>query len=285
MTIRFEQVGKTFVAKVHGVDLSQTLDPKLSEIIEDGLSRYGVLIFKNQAIGDDEQQAFIEKFGPPVVTTLKELATGHPHFYDIATVNDDGTPIPEDSVRGLYLLANQLWHTDGSQNQPPIRLTALHARVLPPNPPPTEYADMCAAYDALTDNQKAEFDDLMVEHSIYWSRQKMGLGKEAFSEDTLATRKPVVHPLIRTHHISGRKSLYLASHASHIIGWPLEQGRALIDKLVAHATQERFVYTVHWELNDLVMWDDAWTMHRATPYTDNYPRKMRWCAVRELQAV
>lgn len=178
-----------------------------------------------------------------------------------------------------------MWHTDGSQNQPPIRITALHARVLPPAPPPTEYADMCAAWDALPASRQKELDGLVVEHSIFWSREKMGISMSDFSEDTLATRKPVLHPLVRTHPISGRKSLYLASHASHVIGWPLEKGRALIEELTEFATQPQFTYSLQWNPNDLAMWDDSWTMHRSTPYSEPHPRVMRWCAVRELEAV
>ena len=204
MALSFQPEGKTFVATVKGLDLREAMGAGDTQALEQGLAKYGLLIFRNQEIGDDQQQAFIEKFGPPVVTTLKELATGHPHFYDIATVDTDGKPIPADSVRGMYLAGNLLWHTDGSQNQPPIRLTALHARVLPPTPPRTEYADMCAAWDALSPARQHELDGLMVEHSIYWSRQKMGLNMSDFSAETLATRPPVVHPLVRQHPISGR---------------------------------------------------------------------------------
>jgi alpha-ketoglutarate-dependent 2,4-dichlorophenoxyacetate dioxygenase len=285
MSLKFEQIGKTFVASVSGIDLRNPITAEQQSTIEAALGRYGVLVFRNQPINDDQQQAFIEKFGPPVLTTLKELATGHPHFYDIGTVDEDGKPIPENSVRGMYLLANLLWHTDGSQNQPPIRLTALHARTLPPDPPPTEYADMCAAWDALPEQRKAGLEGLMVEHSIYWSREKMGMSIDTFSEETRAQRKPVIHPLVRVHPLTGRKSIYLASHASHVIGWPVEEGRTLIEELTEFATQPQFVYSVEWQPHNLVMWDDRWTMHRATPYSAPHPRKMRWCAVRELEPV
>lgn len=285
MTIEFEPIGNTFVAEVHGIDLREGLCAAQVDLIETGLATHGVLVFRNQAINDDHQQAFIEKFGPPVVTKLKEIASGHPHFYDIATVDAEGNPIPEDSARGLYLLANLLWHTDGSQNQPPIRLTALHARVLPPEPPPTEYSNMRWAWDTLPPTQQKALEGLVVEHSVYWSRQKMGMSMQDFSAETLAERKAVQHPLVRTHPRNGRKSLYLASHASHIIGWPVEKGRALLDELTEHATQSGNVYAHDWGPNDLVMWDDTWTMHRATPYQGKHPRQMRWCGVRELEPV
>jgi len=285
MTIRFESIGTPFAARVIGADLQRGIGPDEVAVIEDGLARHGVLVFGNQPIGDDEQQAFIQQFGPPVVTRLKEIATGHPHFYDISTVDDEGRPIPENTARGLYLLANQLWHTDGSQNQPPIRLTALHARVLPPDPPPTEYADMREAWDALPAVRQRELEGLQVEHSIFWSREQMGMKASDFSEETLRERKPVVHPLVRINARTGRKSLYLASHASHVLGRPLEEGRAMIRELMAHATRPEFVYAHHWKPSELVMWDDSWTMHRATPYKDTHPRQMRWCGVRELEAV
>jgi len=285
MTIRFEPIGATFGARVTGAHLKQGIRPEDVATIEDALARYGVLVFGEQSIGDDEQQAFIQQFGPPVVTKLKEIASGHPHFYDISTVDDEGQPIPETSARGLYLLANLLWHTDGSQNQPPIRLTALHARVLPPNPPPTEYADMRAAWDALPTARRRELEGLQVQHSILWSREQIGMKESDFSEETLRERKPVVHPLVRTNARTGRKSLYLASHASHIIGRPLEEGRALVRELMAHATRPEFVYAHRWQPSELVMWDDSWSMHRATPYKEKHPRQMRWCGVRELEAV
>jgi alpha-ketoglutarate-dependent 2,4-dichlorophenoxyacetate dioxygenase len=285
MAVNCKRIGNTFAAEVHGLDLRQGIDADLAAEIDHALATHGVLVFRSQPLDDDAQQAFIEKFGPPVVTQLKEIASGHPHFYDVGTVDSEGNPIDADSVKGQYLLANQLWHTDGSQNQPPIRLTALHARVLPPMPPPTEYADMRAAWDDLPSQTKDEIDGLQVEHSIYWSRMKIGMSMDDFSEETRAARKPVQHPLVRVHPLNGLKSLYLASHASHVLGWPVDKGRALVERLTEHATQPKYVYAHQWEPNDLVMWDDSWTMHRATPYQEKHPRMMRWCGVRELEAV
>jgi alpha-ketoglutarate-dependent 2,4-dichlorophenoxyacetate dioxygenase len=285
MTVSFERIGQTFAARIHGVDLARGIGPAEVEAIEEGLARNGVLVFENQHIDDDAQQAFIQQFGPPHQAVLKEIASNHPHFYDIGTVDIEGNLREKDSVAELYMRANLLWHTDGAQNQPPIRLTALHARVLPPDPPPTEYADMHAAWEALSPDVQRSLEGLVVEHSIYRSREQMGMKMSDFSEESLRARKPVQHPLVRTNPRTGWKSLYLASHASHVIGWPLEKGRRLIEDLIAHATQPQFVYAHAWSLHQLVMWDDSWTMHRATPYEGGHPRHLRWCAVRELEAV
>jgi len=282
------RLGRTFAAEIVGLDLRRGIDAQTAEEIEQALAENGVLCFRDQPLDDDQQQAFIQLFGPPFVTELKEVTSGdrhHPHFYDIANVDENGRPITEDSIRGLYMKANQLWHTDGSQIQPPIRITALNARVLPPDAPDTHYADMKAAWDALPDRRKAEIDGLQVEHSMLVSRAKMGMKAEEFSEASRKLRPPVVHPLVRYHPRTGRKSLYLASHASHIIGWPQDEGAALIAELMAFATQPAFVYEHKWRPYDLVMWDDSATMHRATPYQSPHHRVMRWCGVRELEPV
>lgn len=217
MNVEFERIGRTFAARVHGVDLARGIGPKEVEALEEGLARNGVLVFEDQRIEDDAQQAFIQQFGPPHQAVLKEIASNHPHFYDIGTVDFAGNLRTKDSVADLYMRANLLWHTDGAQNQPPIRLTALHARVLPPEPPPTEYADMHAAWEALSPEMQRSLEGLVVEHSIYRSREQMGMKMSDFSEESLRARKPVHHPLVRTNARTGWKSLYLASHASHVI--------------------------------------------------------------------
>ena len=288
MCLDLRPIGNGFAAEVHHIDLAGGIDARQTEAIEQALANYGVLALRRQPLDDVQQQRFIERFGPPVVTQLDELKNRknhNPHFIDIATVDEDGNEIPADSARGMYLLANQLWHTDGSQVQPPVRLTALSARQLPPSPPPTEFADMRAAWAALSPKVKNCIDKLVVEPSIFHSRAKIGMQASDFSEATRQNRQAVEHALVRTHPRTGRKSLYLASHASHIVGKPVEEGRALIEELTAFATQRKFVYVHEWQQNDLVMWDDSWTMHRSTPYREPQPRVMRWCGVRELAPV
>ena len=216
------RLGKTFAAQAaDDIDPRKPLSVDEVNSIEQALAQEGVLVFRNTPMNDDQQQMFIERFGPPSQVKLEELKTAksaHPHFFDVSTVEDDGGKLDPNSARGMYLRANLLWHTDGSQAQPPIRLTALSARRLPGVPPDTEYADMRAAYDALSPARKAEIEDMTVEHSIFYSRSKMGMKMSDWAADAMKKRPPVVHPLVRTNPLTGRKSLYLASHASHIIG-------------------------------------------------------------------
>ena len=282
------RLGKTFAAEIVGLDLRAGIDAALAEEIDQALAENGVLCFRDQPLNDEQQGAFIAHFGPPFRTQVKEIASGarhNPYFYDITNVDEEGRQISDASVRGQYLKANQLWHTDGSQIQPPIRVSALNARQLPADPPDTHYADMKAAWDALPEARQRQLEGLQAVHSMLASRAKMGMGSEAFSEESKKLRPPVTHPLVRHHARTGRKSLYLASHASHILGWPEDEGAELLAELTAFATQPEFVYVHRWRPHDLVMWDDAATMHRSTPYLSPQPRVMRWCGVSELEPV
>src|SRR5690606_21492725 len=154
--------------------------------------------------------------------------------------------------------------TDLSFVRSRARITVLSARELPANPPPTEFADMRAAWDALSPERQAELEHLQVEHSILVSRAKTGY--TAFTEQERSLLPPVTQPLVRVHPRSGRKSLYLASHASHILGWPQDKGQALLAELIEHATQPQFVFAYQWQPFDVLIWDDSTTMHRATPF-------------------
>src|SRR6185369_7064184 len=170
-------------------------------------------------------------------------------------------------------LGNRLWHTDASFQDPPGRYSMLSARVIPPVGADTEFADMRAAYDALPADMKAKLDDLRAHHSVAYSRHTLGF---EFSRDESEALKGAIHPLVRTIPRSERRSLYLASHASSVIDWPVPEGRLLLRDLIEHATQREFVYRHAWRVGDLVIWDNRATMHRATPFDyAQYRRELR----------
>ena len=146
----------------------------------------------------------------------------------------------------------------------------LSAKVVPPVGADTEFADMRAAYDALAPEMKARLEELQVHQSIAHSRQVLGFEFSAEESDAL---KGAVHPLVRTILRAGRRSLYLAAHASRIVDWPVPEGRLLLRDLTEHATQRQFVYRHAWKVGDLVIWDNRATMHRATPFEDTRHRR------------
>jgi len=201
---------------------------------------------------------------------LYKSRLGNEALSDTSNVDETGDILQSDDRRRMYSLGNRLWHTDASFQDPPGRYSMLSAKVVPPVAADTEYADMRAAYDALDAGMKERLEGLRVHHSIAYSRQTLGF---EFSHGEQEALKGAIHPLIRTIPRSLRRSLYVASHASRIIDWPIPEGRLLLRDLIEHATQRQFVYRHSWRVGDLVIWDNRATMHRALPFDDSKHRR------------
>ena len=242
------------------------------------MDKYAVLVFPDQNITDEQQMAFTRNFGAiedarggnVTKPQDKRLATG---MNDVSNLGKDGKPLARDSRQRLFNIGNMLWHSDSSFRAIPAKYSLLSARVVNPKGGNTEFADMRAAYDALDDETKAEIEDLVCEHSLMYSRGSLGFLD--YTEEEKVMFKPVRQRLVRTHPVTGRKSLYLSSHAGAILGMPMPEARILLRDLNEHATQPRFVYVHKWRLHDLVMWDNRQTMHRVRRYDESQPRDMR----------
>jgi alpha-ketoglutarate-dependent 2,4-dichlorophenoxyacetate dioxygenase len=227
-------------------------------------------------VSDEQQLAFSRLFGPLEVNPNYAGAKMRlrPDIADISNLDAEGRVLARDDRRNLFNLGNQLWHTDSSFKRIPAKCSLLSARELPSSGPvgggETEFADLRAAWDALPEARKRELDGLVVEHSIFRSRSQIGFAD--FNDEIFKQLPPVPQALVRHHPASGRTSLYLASHASHVIGWPVERGRPLLEELIAFATQPQFVYQHRWTVGDLVIWDNRCTMHRGRPYDDTQRR-------------
>jgi alpha-ketoglutarate-dependent 2,4-dichlorophenoxyacetate dioxygenase len=272
------QIGPCFAAEVEGIDMTRPLSPEEVAAIHAGMDRYAVLVFHDQPIDDDQQLAFTRSLGEiehSVGTSLREpgqyrLPTT---FADVSNLDENQKVFERDDRRRLFALGNRLWHSDSSFKVVPAKYSLLHARTIPSKGGNTEFADMRAAYDALDAETKAQVEDLVCEHSQIFSRQQLGFTD--FTDDERARFAPVRQRLVRTHPATGRKSLYLSSHAGSIVGWPVPEARAFLRDLVEHATQREFVYVHRWRVGDLVMWDNRQTMHRARPFPVHEPRDMR----------
>ena len=279
MSLEFTPLHPLFAAEVSAVDLRAVNDPATLAEIRAGMDRYAVLVFHDQPFTDEEQIAFARRVDGELHTktgasALYKNRLGTEALADISNVDEAGELLKSDDRRRAYSLGNRLWHTDASFVDPAGRYSMLHARVIPPaGMGDTEFADMRAAYDALAPEMKARLAQLSVHHSIAHSRQTLGF---EFSRDEEEALRGAVHPLIRTIPGSGRRSLYLASHASRIVEMPVPEGRLLLRDLAEHATQREFVYRHGWRVGDLVIWDNRCTMHRATPFDDaQYRRELR----------
>jgi len=278
MTVTIRQIHPVFVGEVSGIDIARALSREEVAAIEAGMARHAVLVFRDQKITDEEQIVFSRNFGAIEdarggnITKAedKRLQTG---MNDVSNLGRDGEPLPRDSRQRLFNLGNMLWHSDSSFRPVPAKYSILSARVVNPIGGNTEFADMRAAYDALDADTRAEIEDLVCEHSLMYSRGSLGMLE--YSDEERALFRPVRQRLVRTHPVSGRKSLYLSSHAGAIIGMPMPEARILLRDLTEHATQPQFVYVHRWRAWDLVMWDNRQMMHRVRRYDEGQPRDMR----------
>ncbi|RPH85679.1 MAG: TauD/TfdA family dioxygenase [Candidatus Rokuibacteriota bacterium] len=278
MALTFRKLHSCFAAEVGPIELRRAYDADTLAGIRAGMDEYAVLVFRDQPFTDEDQLAFARRLDGELHTktgarVLVKSRLGNEAVADISNLDEDGGIMKSDDRRRMYSLGNRLWHTDASFQNPPGRYSMLSARVVPSVGADTEFADTRSAYDALDPETKARLEGLRVHHSIAHSRQMLGF---EFSAEETAALPGAVHPLVRVLPRSNRRSLYVASHASCIVDWPVPEGRLLLRDLIEHATQREFVYRHAWRVGDLVIWDNRATMHRATPFDDTkYRRELR----------
>ena len=271
-------IGDGFAAEVSGLDLTRPVPDEVIAAIEAGMDRHAVLVFRDQALTDDTQREFTRRLGP-----LESAAGGHVttaadrrlplDMQDASNLDQHRNILARDDRRRMFNLGNRLWHSDSSYRPVTARYSLLSGRAVVETGGRTEFADMRAAYDALDDDAKAEIAGLVCEHSLMFSRAALGF--DALSEAERTMFAPVRHGLVRVHPVTGQKSLFLSAHAGAIVGWPVPEARAFLRDLTEHATQRRFVHPHAWRRNDLVMWDNRTTMHRATRFDETQVRDLR----------
>jgi alpha-ketoglutarate-dependent 2,4-dichlorophenoxyacetate dioxygenase len=277
MAVSIRQIHPVFVGEVSGVDLRRPLTRDAVAAIEAGMDRYAVLVFHDQDITDEQQIAFSRNFGEIENSAGGNVTKPHekrlnPLMNDVSNLGQDNRPLARDDRRRLFNLGNQLWHSDSSFRAIPAKYSLLSGRIVVEKGGNTEFADMRAAWDALDDETRAICEPLVCEHSLLYSRGLLGF---EVTEEERAMFRPVRQRLVRTHPVTGRKSLYLSSHAGTILGWPVPEARAFLRDLTEHATQPRFVYSHKWRQYDLVMWDNRQVMHRVRRFDETLVRDMR----------
>lgn len=271
MTITIRKLEKQIGAEVEGVDITTSINDETFAQLCAALYEYGVLVFHDQAITDEQHVAFSEGFGRLEMTMRNDpIGDGGP-IGIISNVDEHGAIIPPEDPRILYTLGNTLWHSDGAFKRIPLRGSLLAAKVVPPDGGETEFASLCAAYAALPDDKKADLEGLVVEHSLAHSRAQIApnLMSEAFLKET----PPVNQALVRTIPETGKKALFVGSYATHVVGWPRAKGQALLSELLEWSTQPQFVYRHEWRVNDLVVYDNRCCLHRGRSWDRrNYRR-------------
>lgn len=263
-------------AECTGFDLRRPLNATERQRIIGAFLEHHLLVVRDQSLSKEQLREFAGIFGEvegnvfrkPDGSVLEDI-------HQISNLDANGVPT-EDS----YLKSNYHWHTDKSYLAVPSLLTMLQALELPPEGGDTQFADMSRAYDALPDELKREIAAPRAVHSFDYMRRSTG--DRPLTEAERAAAPPVVHPLIRTHPETGRKSLFIGMYCASIVGMAEAAGRALIDRLQAHATQPQFVYVHRWQPRDLVFWDNRCLLHRAIANFDarKYRRVLRRVVVR-----
>jgi alpha-ketoglutarate-dependent taurine dioxygenase len=244
--------------EVPDIDLSRDLSPRARQHILELFAAHPIVVFHNQNLTKEQQYNFTLNFGEIEDQHVgrHQDAAKYTAVHTVSNLNKDGNP-----SGGLPERGNYFWHTDKSYHDVPSLLTMLHAVALPPTGGPTQFANTERAYAALPEATKRRIDGLRAVHS--WEASRLKSGSTPASEAQIRERPPVDHPIARTHPDRGTKALYLGNHASHILGMPVEDGKALLAELEAHATLPQFVYTHRWTQGDLVMWDNRCLLHRA----------------------
>ncbi len=259
-------------AEVNGLDLSELFDEPTREAVYQAFLTYRLLAFREQSLTKEQQIAFTEQFGTLERHTVHNRGTeAWPLVHTVSNLDAEGRP--------SGIVNSTMWHSDKSFRPEPSMATILHAVTLPPEGGDTNFADMHAAYEALPEAEMTELDDIGVIHS--WELSRANIGRtlsKAEIEDAPAT----AHPLVRVHPETGRKCLFLGSHASHLEGMEMAAGRARIEALEAHSTQPQFTYRHQWREGDLLMWDNRCLLHRADPNFDaaRHPRVLHRTCLR-----
>ena len=287
MPVEIKQCHPSFVAEVTNMDLSDPASDARYPDLQEAMDQHRVLVFHGTPMSQERQVEWACQFGnlEGAGKHVGILKTGiqtrtHAQLADISNLDEKNRVLGDGDRRRMFALGNQLWHVDSSFKRVPAKYSALHAHSVTPEGGETQFADMIAAYDALPDKTKDRIDNLVAVHSIFHSRSQLGF--EDFSDEERASLPPVHRPLVRVHPPTGKKSLYLASHASHILDMQVPDGRMLIRELLEHATQREFIHTHKWAVGDTVIWDNRATLHRGRPYDDTvHKRDMRRATIED----
>jgi alpha-ketoglutarate-dependent 2,4-dichlorophenoxyacetate dioxygenase len=284
--IPFDAQRPDFVGLASGIELAAPLTPDTARAVDEAMNHYAVLVFRGQPLTQDQQLAFARGLGPLDIG-FKRVARPHARLAyqelaDISNFDESGQIADRAHRRVVGNLANQLWHSDSSFQQPSARYSMLHAVIVPEWGGATEFADMRAAWDALPERDQQDLEGLHAEHYALYSR--FLLGDTDYNEEQRNALPPVQWPVVRTHAGSGRRHLFIGAHTTHIVEQTVAEGRVLLMDLLEHATQRAFVYSHEWQPGDLVIWDNRCTLHRGRRHDLSVRRELRRATTLDVDA-
>ena len=233
------------------------------------------MIFPNQIITDKQQVKFTQLFGKIEESGSKSNITKpkdrrlSTKLADVSNLDKNSQLFKRNDPRRIFNLGNRLWHSDSSFKSIPAKYSILSGKTVTKNEGNTEFADMRAAYDSLSLEMKNKVSELICEHSLIYSRQRLGFDMvKELGPDEIKNFIPVEQPLVRTIPMTKRKLLFLSSHIGKIRDWIRPDSMCFVDDLIEFSTKTEFVYSHRWNQNDLLMWDNRQTMHRVRAFDD-----------------
>ena len=264
MALDLRKLHPMYGVEVVGVDVAKPVADAVFAEIRAALDEHSLLLFRGLDMTDERQIAFSERFGPLLRATSNNLTGGTPFSRQSNLDVKTGAFIPADDKRMRYQKANEQFHSDGSYRVVPSLCSLLSGRVVPPEGGATEFTTMRGAWAALPEPKRRSLEGLIAVHDLFHSRSLVDptVMNDAQKRET----PPVRQAVVRANPVNGRKTLFVGAHASHIVGWPLEEGRALLKELLGFCAQPQFVYRHQWREGDLVVYDNRCLLHRATPY-------------------
>lgn len=275
MIIKTREQFPDFVGFISDIDLKTSLSDLLIKEIDDAINKYAVLVFKDQNINNEDQVRFTEYFGKIEASgktsnitkaSDRRLPT---ELADVSNLDKDNNPFTINDPRRIFNLGNRLWHTDSSFKSVPAKYSLLSGRNISKEGGNTEFGDMRAAYDNLDVKDKNKIEEMICEHSLIYSRQRLGFDMvKELSSEQIKNFDPVEQPLVRQNKLTNRKTIFLSSHIGKIKNWIRPDSMCFIDDLIEYATKDKFIYVHKWVQNDLIIWDNRQTMHRARAYDD-----------------
>ena len=264
--------GDALGAEIRGLDIAAGVGPSEIEQIKTAWSDHLVLVFRNQAINDDQLIAFARCFGeldPPGPNPYGgPIYPEYPELNVISNIVENGRPV------GNLGAGEAVWHADLTYTDHPPLGAVLYAVELPPSGGDTQFANMYAAYEALPEKTRREIEGLRAIHDA--AHNSAGMLRKGYKEISDVRETPGArHPLVRTDRQTGRRCLYLGRRPhSYVLDLEVKRSEALLDRLWAHATQSRFVTTHRWRIGDVLMWDNRAVLHRRDAFDASARRRL-----------
>jgi taurine dioxygenase len=260
-------------AVVRGVDVAAGVSETEMAFVRDTLHRHGVIVLRGQKLSPAQQVAFCNRLGALRVSFLADLAVeGVKELTIVSNIVKDGKPI------GL-VDAGALWHTDGSYLERPDMYTVLYAVQIPQRDGKplgdTLFLSTAAAYEALPEATRQRIDDARVVHSLAHHIEKKVEANFKAPPVAKNAKPDVVHPMVRTHPVTGRKCIYATEgHTKEVVGLAGSESRLLLEEVFAHVKRPEFLYRHKWQVGDLLIWDNCSTQHLAITDYGDLPRRL-----------